>query len=173
MPQTFLALGAILLLSTFALNQQQHAAGLDRGAERREVDLAATDLARAWLAAAAERVYDESDVGRTGLRLDTDGLTAPEDLGPEPGEVNLSTFDDADDYHGFTTADSVLWDGSALLFDVDIAVRYVLLDTPDTPAGSPTLAKEIAVTVSEQATGSLGRRPVQCTLRAVVSPAGL
>jgi hypothetical protein len=171
MPQTFLALLALVLLSTVALGQHRHTAHLDRSAEQRAVELAATDLARAWLAAATERAYDEADVGRSGIRFVTDSLTALIDLGPESGEIWPADFDDVDDFHGLATTDSVGWDGGFLPFDVTVAVRYVNPAAPDATAGSPTLAKEIAVTVRERSTGPLERRPVGGTLRAVVSPA--
>jgi hypothetical protein len=170
MPQTLLALFALVLLSTVALGQQRHAATLDRGAETREFELAGTDLARAWLAAVTERAFDEADIGRAGLRFTTDSLTIPADFGPEIGEITPATYDDVDDFHGFATADSVAWDAGFLPFDVSITVRYIEPANPDVAAGSPTLAKEIAVTIQERSTSLLERRPVTGTLRAIVSP---
>ena len=174
MPQTLFALAALLVLSTYSLGQHRHAAALDRGAEAREVELAATDLARSWLAAVTERAFDEADVGRSSIRFSTDGLTDLADLGPDPGETTPALYDDVDDFHrpaGVTVPDSVAWDGGFLPFDVAVTVRYVAPDDPDAPAGSPTLAKEIVVSVRERSTAQLGRRPVACHLRAVVSPA--
>ena len=132
--------------------------------------MAATDLARIWLSSVPERAYDEADIGRVALRFTTDSLTTPGAFGPDPGEIGPAAFDDVDDFDGLAAADSVLWDGGALPFDVTIAVRYVLPATPDVEAGSPTLAKEIAVTVQERSTSLRERRPVRGTLRAIVSP---
>lgn len=170
MPQTLLALFALVLLSTVALGQHRHAATLDRGAEEREVELAGTDLARAWLAGVTERAFDEADIGRAGLRFTADSLTVPADFGPELGEIAPATYDDVDDFHGLTLTDSVAWDAGFLVFDVSIAVRYVSPTSPDAVAGSPTLAKEIAVTIQERSASLLERRPVTGTLRAIVSP---
>ncbi|NNF58844.1 MAG: hypothetical protein HKN04_11460 [Rhodothermaceae bacterium] len=170
MPQTLLALFALVLLSTVALGQQRHAATLDRGAEEREFELAGTDLARAWLAAVTERAFDEADIGRAGLRFTTDSLTVTADFGPDLGETSPATYDDVDDFDGFALADSVAWDAGFLPFDVSIAVRYVSATSPDVVAGSPTLAKEIAVTIQERSPNLQERRPVSGTLRAIVSP---
>lgn len=172
MPQTLLSLGALLVLSTFALGQQRHEASLDQRAQVQEIEMAATDLARSWLAAATEPAFDEADVGRPGIRHTTTGLTAPDGLGTdEPAENAPGVFDDVDDFHGLTRADSVRWHDGFLPFDVALSVRYVDPTAPDAGAGTPTLAKEITVLVSERATGPLQRRPVVCRLRAVVSPA--
>jgi hypothetical protein len=173
MAQTLLALAALLALSTYSLGQHRHAVALDRGTEHLEVELAATDLARSWLAAATDLAFDEADVGRPALRFTPHGLTPHDSLGPEAGELGPILYDDVDDYHhpeGVVTPDSVAWDGGFLPFDVAVAVRYVALTDPDAPAGSPTLAKEIVVSVRERPAAQLGRRTVSCRLRAVVSP---
>lgn len=170
MPQTLLALIALFLLSTVALTQQRQTASLDRGAEQRELDLAATDLARTWLAAATERAFDEADVGRAGLRFTTDSLTTAAAFGPDAGEIAPASYDDVDDFHGLALIDSVQWDQGMLAFDVSVAVRYADPTNPNATAGSPTLAKEIAVTVQERASALLERRPSSGTLRAIVSP---
>ena len=173
MPQTLLALAAILALSTFALGQQRHTSSLDRGAQQREVDLAATDLARSWVGGIMELAFDEADVGQNGVRFTTDSLSTT--MGPEPGEFTINDYDDVDDFHLLTNdppyADSVAWDGSALPFTVTVTVDYVDLTDPDTPVGTPTLAKRVAVTVRERADAPLGRPLALATLRGIVSPA--
>jgi hypothetical protein len=171
MTQTLAVLASLLVLSSYALGQHRHTAALDRGAEQREVELAATDLARAWLARAVERAFDEADVGENGLRFTTAGLTAPEALGPEPGETDPALYDDIDDFHHpLPSADSVAWDGGFLPFDVTVTVRYVDPADPDAPTSAASLAKEVAVAVRERAAASEGRPPVAGALHAVVSP---
>jgi hypothetical protein len=172
MPQTFLALVAVFILSTYALGQVRNSTAVARNAVQREVELAAADLARTRLANITERYFDEADNGRTSLRFSTIGLTPLSDLGPDPGETAASTFDDVDDFHvadGSSVADSIEWDGGVLHFDVTTSVRYVDPANPEVAAGAPTLAKEIVVTVAERTSGALGRRPVSGRLSAVVS----
>ena len=175
MPQTFLALVAVFILSTYSLGQVRNSAAVARNAVQREVELAAADVARTHLANITERVYDEADAGLVSLRFSTAGLTGLSELGPDADETTVATFDDVDDFHlpaGSSVADSVEWDGGILRFDVTTSVRYVEPSSPEVAAGSPTLAKEIVVTVSESFSGALGRRPVAARLRTVVSAVG-
>ncbi len=172
MPQTFLALVAVFILSSYSLGQARNSAAVAQNAVQREVELAAADVARTHLANITDRLFDEADAGRTSLRFSTAGLTRLIELGPDGDETAASTFDDVDDFHlpdGTSVADSIEWDGRVLRFSVTTHVRYVEPSNPEVAAGSPTLAKEIVVTVTESNSGALGRRPVTGTLRSVVS----
>jgi hypothetical protein len=172
MPQMFLALIALFVVSTYSLGQLNNSSSVARNALQREAELAAADLARARLAAITERGYDEADAGRTSIRFGTTGLTSAANLGPDPGEVNRGLYDDVDDFHrvdGSAEMDSVSWDRGVMYFDVTTVVRYVDPSDPSSPAASPTLVKEIIVMVSERAAAVPGRRPVTAELRGVVS----
>jgi hypothetical protein len=174
MPQTFLALVALFVLSTYSLGQVRNTASVQRRAVGREVELAGADLARAHLARITELAFDEADAGGADLRFNASGLTPLAGLGPDAGETTPALYDDVDDLHGGASVlDSVEWDGSMLYFDVTTSVRYVQPSSPDAPAAAPSLAKEIVVTVIERRNGSLGRRPAEASLRAVVSAASL
>jgi hypothetical protein len=174
MPQTFLALVAVFILSTYALGQVRNSAAVAQHSVQREIEVAAADVARAHLASISERVFDEADAGQPTLRFTEAGLTTLANLGPDAGESTPAAYDDVDDFHqrsGVPTADSVDWDGGVLRFDVTISVRYVDPADPTMASAVPTLAKEIVVVVTEHHTGPLGRRPVVAHLRSVVSAA--
>jgi hypothetical protein len=176
MPQTFLALVAVFILSTYSLSQLRNTVETARRAEQREIELAAADVARRHLAQITELGFDEADAGGTDLRLSTMGLTGVAGLGPDPGEVMASHYDDVDDFHlpaGTTIADSVLWDTGMIRFDVNTSVRYVDAADPESAAAAPTLVKEIVVTVRERTSGPAGRPRATARLRGVVSAAAL
>ncbi len=168
MQQTLLAVAAILAFSFFALNQHRANASVERGALGNEIELAATDLARAQLVDITARAYDEADVGVSGFRKTTDGLSTV--LGPDAGEDDVAFYDDVDDFHGRIWTATATWDGQPMQFRLGVVVRYVVPANPEQTAGSPTLAKEVSVTVQE-INPTAERRPVTVTLAQVVTPA--
>ncbi len=168
MPQTLLAIAAILAFSLFAINQHKANADLEQTAIASEIELAATDVARDRLVTITSLVYDEADIGRTELRRDETGLSA---VGPDAGESSMNLFDDLDDFHGFIDTLSVDWHGTPLSFAVTASIRYVEPNQPDVTSGTPTLAKEVAVSVAEIRADNAERAGVFATLIHVVTPA--
>lgn len=168
MPQTILAVAAIMAFSLFALSQHRANASLEQTAMASEIELAATDLARDQLVAITSNVYDEADIGRTDLRRDIIGLSA---IGPDGGESSIDLFDDVDDYDGFLDTLSVNWHGTALSFVVTADVQYVNANQPDLPSATPTLAKEVAVSVAEIGNSANERPTVTAKLVHIITPA--
>ena len=168
MQQTLFALAALLVFSLTALSEHRSFASSEHRAVVGNLELAASDVASGYLVRALGRAYDEADVlPEAPLRLTTVGLTPT--LGPEVGET-LATYDDVDDFHGLALTDSMLFDGSGLRFDVAVTVRYVDPANPRTGSATPTLAKEVVVTVVERSPAG-NRPPARCTLRRVVTAA--
>lgn len=173
MQQTLLALCAVLVFSLYALNRHRADAHHERDAVGGEVELAAAERARALLARASALPYDEADVpdGADAARVRTDTAGLARTLGPEHGETNPGAYDDVDDWHGHAGTERATWGSSnAVAFRSAVRVRYVRpLDPADTSA-VPTLAKEVIVTLREQAP-TAGRPPAIAELRQVVTPA--
>ncbi|MDX1438699.1 MAG: hypothetical protein R3284_02245 [Rubricoccaceae bacterium] len=168
MPQTLLAVCAIMAFSFFALGQHKSNAELERKAITSEIELAATDIARDQLVAITSHVYDEVDVDRTDLRRDAVGLSAL--LGPDAGESSIEFFDDLDDFNAFNDTLSVEWHGTNLTFAVTANVRYVDANQPETPSASPSLAKEVVVSVTEVRSENADRPNVSASLAHVITP---
>ncbi len=82
MSQTIFAIAAILVFSIFALNQHRAHAAAERTAMGSEVELAATDVARAALIEATSLAFDEALMGQTVFQADPDDLTRFRDFGP-------------------------------------------------------------------------------------------
>lgn len=169
MQQTILALAAVLAFSFFALNQHRANASVEHEALGGEIEMAATELARAQLVELTSLIFDEGDVGTTGFRTNTTGLSTT--LGPDAGESMVALYDDVDDFHGRITTVTSNWDGQPLRFRTGVIVRYVQPTNPDQTSATPTLAKEVSVTVQEITTGVTNRPPVTVILAQVVSPA--
>lgn len=169
MPQTFLAIAAIMCLALLALGQQRHDHDLTRHTVAMEVEQAATDVARAWMTRVERMAFDETDVGREGIRTQP----SPAPLGPDDGETGPATFDDVDDWHAHTAAESIEMGMGALRFQAAVSVRYMQNLAPSEPAPAATLTKEIRISVVELQDGPSGRRPAQTMLRRVVTPASI
>ncbi|MCH7639490.1 MAG: hypothetical protein IH855_08520 [Bacteroidetes bacterium] len=168
MPQTLLAVCAILVFSFFALNQHKANERLEQAAIGSEIELAATDVARDQLTLITSFAYDEADVGSSTLRSDVSGLSA---IGPDGGESDRSLYDDIDDFHNYIDTLSVDWYGQDIEVMATAEIRYVDPDNPDETSASPTLAKEVAVTVAELESNPAGRAQVMVRLIQVLTPA--
>ncbi len=176
MPQTLLALCAILVFAIYSLNSTRNEAASERRSVTFGAEEAAATTARARLAAAERLAFDEEDVGRTdrGIRI----LPPASLVGPDAGETDATMFDDLDDFDGLTETRTTLAgsdresSGRTLDFAVTYRVRYV---NPATlaAAGGPTLAKEVSIHVEEVTTGRTGRPAVVVDLRKVFTPAAM
>lgn len=168
MPQTLLAVCAILAFSLFALNQHKANERIELAAIGSEIELAATDVARDQLTLITSFAYDEADVGSSALRTDISGLSP---IGPDGGESDRSLFDDMDDFHNYIDTLSVDWHGTDIDLMVTAEIRYVDPNNPDQTSASPTLAKEVAVIVAELDENHAGRAQVIVQLIQVLTPA--
>lgn len=168
MPQTLLALCAVLVFSIYALNSSRDDAATERTAVASDAESSAADVARGRVAAAERLAFDEQDIGRTSIRLTPPTST----IGPDGGEANATLHDDIDDLHGLIEERASPAGDGLLRFRVTYTVRYV---NPATLAAStvPTLAKEMHVRAVEITTGPTGRPAVAVSLRKVFTPAGM
>lgn len=167
MPQTLLALAAVLIFSVFALSQHTAKADAEAFAITSEVELAAGALARDRLATVLARRFDE-EAPEGGVRIDPAGLSTA--LAAEPGEEVEGDFDDVDDFHGRAARTVVeRWMGGTLSFTDSVSVQYVDAKTL-TASRVPTLAKEVTVTVRAVPQGLIGTPPIAATLSQVVTP---
>lgn len=175
MPQTLLALAAILMFSFFALSQHEASADAERFAITGEVEMAAGRLARQRLATVLSRKYDEADVDTDGTRTDEVGLSTV--LGPDDGvtsELVEADFDDVDDFHGRPAqVASAPWMDESIAFTDSVAVRYVTVDVGTVgvaTSASPTLMKEVTVVVRAAPQGFVGTPGIAATLSQIVTP---
>lgn len=171
MPQTLLAVCAIAIFAFYTLNSARDDASMEMRSVTAEVEQAAASVAHERLASAERVAFDEQDVGRgRGIRL-----VPPTSIqGPDGGEIDAAMYDDLDDFGGHSEVRAVDATGPGMIgLDVEYTVRYVVPTTLATAPGA-TLAKELRVTVREQAgPNTRGRPPVEVVLRKVFTPAGM
>lgn len=171
MPQTLLALIAIVIATTFAITQTRAITHQDMQMVGLEVQTQATGVAAEWLDEAAARAlvggFDEATgpVVTAADLVPVAGLTPDSLFGPETldgGEFTTQGFDDVDDYHGLCA--TVLRamatpDGggdAALTYRVRGRVQYVTDADPSgtplgylTPSPHPTYQKLVEITVDQ------------------------
>lgn len=172
MPQTLLALAAILMFSFYALSQHSASADVERFAISGEVEMAASRLARQRLATVTARAFDEADVGESRVRTDPNGLSA---LGPDDGfatEITEADYDDVDDGHGAPSrVVAAPWMDEAIAFTDSVSVRYVTVGASGVTASTtPTLMKEVTVVVRAAPQGFVGRPEIAATLSQIITP---
>lgn len=139
-----MTLGAMLLLSTIML--RVNTANLTNESVRDEAQygVLANSIATSIIEQAQSKAFDE--------KSDTTSLTDPTQLtsvlGPETGETE-ATFDDFDDYNGFTKRDSSM---KSSVFDISCTVVYVEASNPLGSTTNRTWNKKIIVEITRPVT---------------------
>ncbi len=145
--QSILALGALLILITVSLNQQRSTYLVHQSAYLREMESAASDLAKLRIHQITEGfAYDEARVGMSVLDTAVGDLTPPASLGPDAGEGPVS-FDDIDDFNGHVDTLTHTLSNETYLFEATYTVRYVDPVTADTTSLTRALAKQVIADV--------------------------
>lgn len=151
--QMIMTLGAMLMLSIIML--RVNTANLTNESVRDEAQygVLANSIATSIIEQAQSKAFDE--------QTDTNNVISPNQLtsvlGPESGETEL-TFDDFDDYNGFTKRDSSM---KSTVFDISCSVVYV---EPNNILGSTTNRtwhKKITVTITRPVTADSSALAVQ------------
>lgn len=164
MPQTLLALLSIMAFAYFALGSQRHDSDVERRAIATEVELAATDIAWGRITELERLAFDEEAAETGHVRLTPS--SAP--MGPE--EASQMLYDDVDDWNGVEETQSVAVGAGTLEFNVEIVVSYVEDLAPSRPSATPTITKEVKVTVTELPSGPTDRVPATASLRRIITP---
>jgi len=138
--QMIMALGAMLLLSTIILRVNTAKLTNESVRDEAQFGVLANSIATSIIEQAHNKAFDE--------KSDTNSITSliqlSSVLGPETGETE-STFNDFDDYNGFSKRDSTML---SAVFDISCSVTYV---KPDNILGSTTdrtWHKKITVTIT-------------------------
>lgn len=158
MPQTLLALLALMLASLLTFNQQRLTARAQRTMVANEIELAAAGLASEVLEFIGARSFDETT---TPEAIGTNGGTVPESPVGFSGNAEFGTLggcdllqpsatpscNDIDDLDGldWTPVDVELAHGRSLTFEVRTDVFYVDSPTSMSPANTPTRHKRVVL----------------------------
>jgi len=161
MPQTTLALLALALASTLALNQSKTGVYAQADMVRNEVDVHALGVATEVFEIVSTKDFDEATTGTLISDVPPEGMSAPSTFGSGKDLLDPGT-DDVDDVHDMAphrvvreVTDPETGERSALEFEVTATVEYVTDRDPVTgaalprvtPTGQPTYTKRVELTV--------------------------
>lgn len=136
--QTFLVLGAIVLLSLLALTVNRTILSSSDSIYDAECIIEANNSAQEVVNEIIEKEFDEAVANGTA----TDESSFSATLGPEAGE-SYPAFDDVDDYNGRQASVQK----SMAVFDMSVVIDYVNPALPDQVSSSRTRTKRILVNV--------------------------
>jgi len=144
--QQILAIGAIVLLSFIVLSYGNTSNGMLETAFFNEGVISGSALAQSLMEEIQSRAFDEATISQAVTSVND--LTSSYSLGPDNGESNISSFDDVDDYNGYTKTDSLSRMGN---FTLSVDIYYVEELNPEVKSLSKTFSKRIDVEVANSA----------------------
>lgn len=151
--QTFLTIGAFVLLSTILLNFYRVLSSTSTDVNQSEANIAEVALATSYNEFAQGLCFDEASIDSFITTANINSLTAPTSLGvdspPGPGEPNETTmkaFDDFDDFNNYAFDDSALV-SSVGIFHSDFKVYYVSALDVNTVSTTRTFVKRMDITI--------------------------
>jgi len=158
--QSFLVIGAFVVLSTLTLNVNASLINTSTTGLEMEATLDAVSIAQSMMDEILTKDFDQTTTG--GARVyDHHGLTHATDFGPDvasehivgDGGVDTSStntfesktkFNDVDDYQGYARK---TWNPRFGWFNVAVHVDYVNEDYPDQYSGGRTFYKRVTVKI--------------------------
>ena len=140
--QTLMTVGAMLLLSILILRVNNTFLTTSTAFMDTKFDILATSIATSEMEEISKLAFDQYTASNPATSLSQ--LTAPGNLGPESGETP-ATFNDIDDYDGYTKIDSTM---PSAIFKIRCSVNYVAPTTPNIISTSPTWNKKITIYVT-------------------------
>ena len=142
--QSLLTIGALLILSLTVLRVNNSILVTDNILQDSKLGVLATSVATSLMEEASKKAFDEGSVD--DAVLDVSALTAAGDLHYDSGEDanDSGTFDDFDDYNGYTQQDTI----NTIDYSIACSVSYVDPDNIDGTTTIKTWHKKITVTVT-------------------------
>lgn len=140
--QSVLAIGAMLLLTLTTINFNSAYLNNSTVEIENKVMMTAFSLADDMIEEIKIRSFDEKTVQFTSAN--PSDLTPSSSLGPETGE-SYATFDDIDDFNGYTRSISA---PHAENYSIRCRIEYVSSTAPDNVSSIQTFYKRAKITVS-------------------------
>ena len=140
--QYILIAGVMFLISQMSLTVNSRILQAKGLSTENESILAATSFAQSFLREVAAKKFDERAIGKKVTSVDS--LTAAVSFGPDYGE-GYATFDDIDDFNGYTRSISNDRLGD---FNMAVVVNYVNKGSLETTSFVRTFMKSVTVTIS-------------------------
>jgi MSHA pilin protein MshD len=144
--QMFLALGAALLLSLIILTTNTKTLLTEEVMYDSNFGITATSIASSVIEDASKKRFDNIFYVDSTRVYNSSDFTPPASLGVDSGEVDTDphTFNDFDDYNGYSGVDSTM---PSAIFRFSSIVSYVDQDDPDLSFPNQSFHKKITVRV--------------------------
>jgi hypothetical protein len=144
--QMFLALGAMILLTILITNVNKNSLYTEDVMYDSNFGITATSIASSIIEDASKKRFDNIYYVDSTAVYDPNHFTPAAYLGIDSGEVitDSRTFNDFDDYDGFSGIDSTM---PSAIFNFSSSVNYVNANTPDVSIGTQSFHKKITVKV--------------------------
>ncbi len=140
--ESILSVGAMMLLAVMILRVNNTILTTNSVLLETKFGVLATSLATSVIEEATGKAFDQNTYDNSLSNVND--LTAPSALGPGNGET-YATFNDVDDFNGYTKVDSTL---PSAIFYISTKVEYVSPTNPDVAVNYKTWHKRISVTVT-------------------------
>lgn len=141
--QSLLSIGALLLLSLTVLRVNNSILSTDTVLQDSKLGILGVSLATSLIEEASKKAFDLASA--EDAVTDLDQLTSPWGLGPGAGETSPETFNDFDDFNGYTEVISSL---PSAPFTISCEVCYVSDNNIDGKIMEKTWHKKIIVKVT-------------------------
>ena len=150
-----LALGAMILLTILIANVNKNTSAVEDTMYDSNFGITATSIASSIIEDACKKrfdkvtsIFDPADSTYKHIYDPTD-FTPAANLGVDSGEVitDPKSFNDFDDYNGYTTVDSTM---PSAIFNLSCRVCYVNDATPNDSVNTQTFHKKITIKVSSR-----------------------
>jgi hypothetical protein len=146
-----LALGAMVLLSMVIINFNKTSMSTDDVMYDSNFGITASSIAASVIEDATKKRFDNIFYIDSSTVYDVNFFTPANELGIESSQGEILTdpftFNDFDDYKGYSTVDSTM---PTAIFDILCDVNYVEALAPDVPVNHQTWHKKITVKVSSK-----------------------
>lgn len=143
--QQFLVISSIVALTYVILTFNNNHGIQTEWELNNEAIISCTGIGQSILDEIELRAFDEKTIAKTITT--TDSLTPSSLLRKDSGETSHYTFDDIDDYNGYTQIDSLSRLG---VFTTSIEVYYVNTMFPDTKIFNKSFSKRINIYVTNE-----------------------
>lgn len=142
--QQILSIGALALFTFMVLTFSSSSNIQYDTSNFNEAVITATGIAESLIEQIQKKTFDEHTVNK-GLDS-TDSLTSLDSLSFDKGEYSVNTFDDIDDFNGYTK----IFSNKLGNFNTAIKVYYVSKLNPDIISSSPTFLKRFDIYVTNK-----------------------
>jgi len=148
--QMILTIGALLLLSTVMLRVNSNNFSTESVRDEARFGVMATSIVTSIIEQAKNCAFDANTDSNSVSSLSD--LTSVFDLGLDAGEnsADIKTFNDFDDFDGYTEIDSTM---PLAIFEISCSVDYVSKSDLMGVSSVPTWHKKISVTVANPSLG--------------------